>query len=263
MIDEIIRIIKNAWKIHIDYMVKELNIRSKSESKFDVVTDSDLASSNYITDELKKNFPDDVVYSEENINPNIDYSKRVWIIDPLDGTYSYINQEDTFWVIIGCRENWEFILWAVYLPLRDELFYAQKWKGASYEKHWNLISLKPFSKQTISDCTLVYKKNSLEIKRLKHLFWSLWIKRKVDFTPIWYAWLKVVRGIGDILFLKKAGKRDIWWLECIYDELGYEIVDPYGNNFDYTIDEYWFVNGVIVVPKLLKGELFSNLPHTI
>lgn len=78
---------------------------------------------------LKEKFPNHGFLGEEfgAKNPGAEYK---WIIDPIDGTNNYIGGRDSFSVSIGLETNDEIVLGVVYLPKRNELFYATKDNGA-------------------------------------------------------------------------------------------------------------------------------------
>ncbi|MCK4996784.1 inositol monophosphatase [Candidatus Pacearchaeota archaeon] len=78
---------------------------------------------------LKEKFPNHGFLGEEfgEKNPIAEYK---WIIDPIDGTNNYTGGRDSFSVSIGLENNKEIVLGVVYLPKRDELFYATKGNGA-------------------------------------------------------------------------------------------------------------------------------------
>jgi myo-inositol-1(or 4)-monophosphatase len=102
------------------------------EGRLNFVTAADLASEKAIIDHIRKEFPDDAILSEET-NAELDDPlsvSRLWVIDPIDGTNNFRRQRDYSGVSIGYVEHGETILGAIYNPFRDELFTAQKGKGA-------------------------------------------------------------------------------------------------------------------------------------
>jgi myo-inositol-1(or 4)-monophosphatase len=78
---------------------------------------------------LKTKYPNHDFLAEESGKQN-NKSKYKWIIDPIDGTNNYIDGRDTYSVSIGLEKNNQIVIGVVYLPKRDELFYAIKGKGA-------------------------------------------------------------------------------------------------------------------------------------
>lgn len=94
-----------------------------------VVTDFDTAAEQRIVSRLRKAFPDHAIFSEEAGDTPTSSDYR-WIVDPIDGTSNYARQIPFFCVSIGLTYKDEPILGVVYQPIADELFVAQKDKGA-------------------------------------------------------------------------------------------------------------------------------------
>lgn len=67
------------------------------------VTNADIAIDEFVCKELLKKFPNDKIISEEGLRPdNLNVcGKRIWFIDPIDGTSSYIMGDDDFVIMIG------------------------------------------------------------------------------------------------------------------------------------------------------------------
>lgn len=95
----------------------------------DLVTESDHASEAFLLGEIKSYFPGGHILAEES--GNIQGSNEdLWYIDPLDGTVNYAHHIPIFCVSIGFASNGVLTLGAVYDPMRDEMFLAEKGKGA-------------------------------------------------------------------------------------------------------------------------------------
>ncbi|MBI3167267.1 MAG: inositol monophosphatase [Chloroflexi bacterium] len=95
----------------------------------DLVTETDHASEAFLLGEIKSAFPGGHILAEES--GNIQGSNEdLWYIDPLDGTVNYAHHIPIFCVSIGFASNGVMVLGAVYDPLRDEMFTAEKGKGA-------------------------------------------------------------------------------------------------------------------------------------
>jgi myo-inositol-1(or 4)-monophosphatase len=95
----------------------------------DLVTEVDHQSEAYLLGEVRKDFPDHHIFSEESgvIHGNDDH---IWYIDPLDGTVNYAHHVPIFSVSIAYASHGTLSLGAVYDPLRDEMFSAERGKGA-------------------------------------------------------------------------------------------------------------------------------------
>jgi len=71
------------------------------------------------------------ILSEESVDDKkrLD-SKKIWIIDPLDGTTDFVNRTGEFTIMIALVENNKPILGIIYWPTEEKLFLAQKGQGA-------------------------------------------------------------------------------------------------------------------------------------
>ena len=123
-----IKAAKVAGKIHKKYFQGNFKIETKGNS-FDLLTIADLESEKGIVAFILKYFPEHNFICEENYYPktNSDYS---WIIDPLDGTNNFACGIPIFCTSIALVHKDKLLAGVVYDVLRNELFYAQKGKGA-------------------------------------------------------------------------------------------------------------------------------------
>ena len=103
---------------------------SNKEGINNLVTEADHAAEKAIIEVITKNFPDHYILSEES-GEIVQDSKYKWIIDPIDGTVNFANGIPLCCVSIGLEKDGEMILGAVYNPLMNELYFAQKGFGAS------------------------------------------------------------------------------------------------------------------------------------
>lgn len=95
----------------------------------DFVTRVDMESEECIKDTIWKHFPDHDILAEETGLHEKSENYR-WIVDPLDGTRNYMKGFPVFAVSIAVEFNRTIIVGAVYDPLRKELYWAEKGKGA-------------------------------------------------------------------------------------------------------------------------------------
>lgn len=96
------------------------------------VTAADRESSRIIVEAIRTAFPNDAILSEEEtdlVDERLS-SDRVWIIDPIDGTWGFIRKDDDFAVQIGLAVEGEPVLGVVLLPVRNTLYYASLGRGA-------------------------------------------------------------------------------------------------------------------------------------
>ncbi len=143
---------------------KELKISNK-EGINNLVTEADHAAEKAIMETILQQFPDHFILSEESgeIIPQrsaasasskgeeTTTSEYKWIIDPIDGTVNYAHGIPICCVSIGLEENGQIIMGAVYNPLINEFYIAEKGKGATLNGEPIHVS----DKATVMDSCLV------------------------------------------------------------------------------------------------------------
>ena len=99
----------------------------------DLVTAADLASEALIIERIKTYHPKHSILAEESGNAVVIGGDNTWkwIIDPLDGTTNYAHGYPCFCVTIALEHDGEIVIGVTYDPTRNELFAAEKSRGAS------------------------------------------------------------------------------------------------------------------------------------
>jgi myo-inositol-1(or 4)-monophosphatase len=120
---------KEAGKIILQYFNTVFKIEHK-QSVNDLVTEVDKLSEDKIIQVIRASYPSHTIISEE-VGEMIKPSDYQWIIDPIDGTVNFAHGIPICCVSIGLMYNDDLILGAVYNPMMDELFFAEKGKGAT------------------------------------------------------------------------------------------------------------------------------------
>jgi myo-inositol-1(or 4)-monophosphatase len=106
---------------------QDIEIRHKGE--IDIVTEVDRACEDAIVAIIRERFPDhDIVTEETDLGRT--GSRFVWFTDPLDGTTNYAHGYPFFCASVGLTISGEVVAGAVYDPVKDELFTAEKGAGA-------------------------------------------------------------------------------------------------------------------------------------
>jgi myo-inositol-1(or 4)-monophosphatase len=109
-------------------------------SPHDLVTEVDKGSEALIRNLILTHFPQHSFLGEEGVEPgpaasvqaleNMSEAEYLWIVDPIDGTTNYVHGFPFYTISIALAHNGEVIVGVVYDPSRDELFVAEKGKGA-------------------------------------------------------------------------------------------------------------------------------------
>lgn len=96
------------------------------------VTIADREASRIIVDNLSAAFPDDGILSEEEADDRDRRlsKRRIWIIDPIDGTAGFVKKDGDFAVQIGLAEDGVPVVGVVFLPFHDSMSFAVKGGGS-------------------------------------------------------------------------------------------------------------------------------------
>jgi myo-inositol-1(or 4)-monophosphatase len=116
----------------------EKGVETEYKGDVDLVTEADRASEALIRERLKAAFPGHGIYGEEGTRDQMESEFR-WYVDPLDGTTNFAHGFPAFCVVLGLErrpaglaagEDGEIVAGVTYDPLRDEMFVAERGKGA-------------------------------------------------------------------------------------------------------------------------------------
>ena len=108
---------------------KVKNIERKKGEETNLVTEIDKQSEKLIIKKIRQHYSSHDILGEES-GAHDAKSEYRWIIDPLDGTTNYTHGLPIFCVTIGVEHKGEIIAGAIYDPNTDEMFTAEKGKGA-------------------------------------------------------------------------------------------------------------------------------------
>ena len=113
-------------------------VETEYKGDVDLVTEADRSSEKLIRERLTAAFPGHGIYGEEGTRDQMESEFR-WYVDPLDGTTNFAHGFPAFCVILGLERrapglakdaDGEIIAGVIYDPLRDEMFSAERGKGA-------------------------------------------------------------------------------------------------------------------------------------
>lgn len=143
MINKIIETVKEAGEIILSAHNQEASITAK-EGKKNFVTKYDVAVQDFLFKELALKFPEAEFVGEESEN-DFESKALCFIIDPIDGTTNFMQNYRCSCISVAlCEEN-SVIAGVVYNPYTDEIFSAEKGKGAYLNGDKITVSDRPLS----------------------------------------------------------------------------------------------------------------------
>ena len=108
--------------------IEKLQVSSKGTGDF--VTSADKRTEKILIEELQKAHPEYGIITEETGIINKSNTKNRWIIDPIDGTFNFMNGIPQFAISIGYEEENEIKCGVIFNPILNEMFCAEKGNGA-------------------------------------------------------------------------------------------------------------------------------------
>ncbi|MCX8200376.1 MAG: inositol monophosphatase [Candidatus Micrarchaeota archaeon] len=111
-------------------MFTSKNIQAEYKSAKDIVTEADKGAEQIIKEYLTETFKGHRIVAEESGATGSQQAEFTWYIDPLDGTTNFFHHIPYFNVSVALEQNGTVVCGAVYNPILDEMFYAEKGKGA-------------------------------------------------------------------------------------------------------------------------------------
>ena len=153
--------------------VEKLQVSKKGPGDF--VTNSDKRTEKIIINELSLARPDYSFLAEES-GASGKSTEFKWIIDPIDGTTNFLHGVPYFAISIGLEKNKEIICGMIFNPITNEMFYAEKGKGA----YLNNSRIRVSSRKNIDECVLLTGGPILSYKN-KEIFFKEYesVSRKV------------------------------------------------------------------------------------
>ena len=140
--------------------VEKLQVSKKGPRDF--VTKTDIQIEKILIDELSKIKKNYSFISEETGSISNNDKKNIWIIDPIDGTTNFLHGIPHFGICIALQSDKEIISSLVFDPIKDEMFFAEKNKGAFLNNHRLRVS----NKNSIEDCLFASNHEGLKFSEL-------------------------------------------------------------------------------------------------
>lgn len=237
--DFAIRMAKQAGEI----LKRDFSFGLKKEWKKDesVVTQTDIEINKMIIAEVKKNFPNYGVLSEEA--SHLHKKDSLWVCDPIDGTIPFAHGIPTFTFSLALVQKGQPKLGVIYDPFMDRLYYGEKGKGAFLND----------KKIEVSKDSNIYRK-LIEVESWQQAPYQLpgFVQKIekdgaifIDLCSFAYCGALIASGemIGGVC--SGAQAHDIAAAKIIVEEAGGKVTDLYGQEQRFDKED-------------IKGSIISN-----
>ena len=251
----LIRAARAAAEVALGYSGDLLNVRHKAADG-SPVTDADIAVNDTLQRILMDARPDYGWLSEESANdPARQDARRVFIVDPIDGTRSFIGGGDVWAHALAVADEGRVTAAVVLMPQLDRLFSAETGGGA----HLNGESLTVRAAQTLEDAHVLATKPALAPER-----WQAPAPApKRSYRPAMaYQLALVAQGRFDAVFsFRRAWEWDIAAGALLLAEAGAVMTDIQGRSIRFNAAEPRH-DGLVAASPALHGDILGRLART-
>ena len=140
--------------------VEKLQVSKKGPNDF--VTKTDKHVEKILIEELSKTKKNYSFLTEETGIINNKDKENIWIIDPIDGTNNFLHGIPHFAISIALKSKEELVSALIFDPIKDEMFFAEKDKGAFLNNQRLRVSKKNF----LDDCLFASNHEGLKFSDL-------------------------------------------------------------------------------------------------
>lgn len=130
LLDFSVGLAREAGDLTLRHFRQDITVNRKNDGSF--VTEVDYQTENLMRSLIKQNYPNDGIFGEE-AGEELGSSGRRWIIDPIDGTYSFVHGVPLYGVLIGLEIMGECLVGVANIPALNDLVYAARGLGC----FWN------------------------------------------------------------------------------------------------------------------------------
>ena len=250
-LDTAIRLAHIAGKSILKFYAEGFETEEKigADNLSEPVTVADREASRIIVAGLAAAFPDDGILSEEEVDDLEDRisKRRVWIIDPIDGTAGFINHDGDFAVQIGLAIDGAAVLGVVLLPFHNVLDYATKGGGTfSIIGDGDPIRLKTSDSTEISSMILAVSRNhpSNRMSRIiKHFGFIDTVRRGSVGLKV-----SLIASRKADLYIHPSPRTKLWDTcapQIILEEAGGRMTDIFGLDLRYDSRDLHNHNGIL------------------
>lgn len=232
----------HAGQLTLAYFQTGVQVQWKGDES--PVTEADQGAEQLIRKLISRRFPDHAVMGEEYGETETDSTHR-WIIDPIDGTRSFIQGVPLYGVLMGLEIDKDPVVGAAYFPALREMVAAARGEGC----RWNGRVARVSQVSRLEDALLSHTDvESLEVERTRD-FWNR-IKAATRIQRGWgdcYGHCLVATGRAEIQIDPIMSSWDCAALAPILEEAGGTFTDWEGNSTIHGPDAF-STNGLLFEP---------------
>lgn len=230
--------------------VQKTNLQVSNKANNDIVTAGDLVANKILQHHLMTAFPNHGWLSEESVDDfNRLQQKRIFIVDPIDGTREFAIGIPEYAISVALVENHEPIAAAIMNPVTGELFHAVKGRGAWLNGQRIFCKNNAQPRFTLLASRSEFKRGEWDIFKQEH--------EVTQVGSIAYKLALIAAGKADATF--SLGPKSEWDIAAgvlIVQEAGGFALDQTKVAFKFNSRNV-LVNGIVAASNSLKEPIFK------
>lgn len=253
-------IAREAGEILLRYYRGDYSVELKGGTE--PVTEADRAANEHIVRRLREAFADDGVLAEESANEaaSIGDVRRVWMVDPMDGTKEFIKHTDEFAAMIGLAIDGRPALGVVNQPATGTLYRGIVGQGAECVQGGETTALQVNPTTRLADLKLVCSRSHLP-EVVERIMQDLGITAMVRSGSVGLKIGKIATGICDLYLHPSIGTKlwDACAPEAILHAAGGRLTDFDGRPVAYDLSNLHNERGLMASNGVAHDELAKRL----
>lgn len=224
-----------AGKSTLQYFGKHVDVERKGDNS--PVTIADKQAEQLIRGELQSRFPEDAILGEE-FGEHEGSSAYQWIIDPIDGTKSFITGVPMYSTLVAVLSDKQVVAGVIYIPALNEIVFAGHGAGA-----WHSVGDNPATKCQVSrrelshGAFLVSQADLFSRRNAQEVYDGL--ESAAYVTRTWgdgYGYLLVAIGRAELMVDPMANPWDLAAVQLVVEEAGGMFTDWKGDRTPFGGD---------------------------
>ena len=210
------RLAREAGRVILQHYSNGVAVEFKGPGQADPVTQADKDANALIVDGLRQAFPKDAILAEESpLSAARHRHRRLWCIDPLDGTQEFIAHNGQFAVMIGLAVDGEARLGVIYQPTEDVLYWGAG-DAAYAERAGEKHRLMPSRRADPAEAVLMVSR-SHRSKTVSRVANALAVAREEPLGSVGLKVARIAAGSGDLYISVSTSTRE--WDACAPEAL--------------------------------------------
>lgn len=230
-----VELAKLAGKSTLQYFGKQVDVERKGDNS--PVTIADKQAEQLIRGQLQQRFANDAILGEEfgELAGSSDYQ---WIIDPIDGTKSFITGVPLYSTLVAVLQDKQVVAGVIYIPGLDEIAFAARGHGAWHSLANSTAQPCRVSSRRLDEGAFLVSQSDLFARRGAQAVFDR-LQSSAYVTRTWgdgYGYLLVATGRAELMVDPVANPWDLAAVQLVIDEAGGTFTDWQGNRTPFGGD---------------------------